>query len=108
MAQAKALHLHQQLPGSQVPARHRTRRDTSPEKCKAGHQPWGGDHEQQQGRAVGMGEPSEAGEDTGSGPALPQFPLQPFPCHGHFGFDLPGDRLLPPSNGVRAGVGAAP
>lgn len=89
VAQVKALHLHQQLPSSQVPARHRTRTDASPEKGKPGHQPWGGDHEQQQGWAVGTGEPSESRDNTSSGPALPQFPLQPFPCHGHFGFDLP-------------------
>lgn len=91
VAQVKALHLQQQLPSSQVPARHRTRTDTSPEKGKPGHQPWGGDHEQQQGWAVGTGEPSKSRDNTSSGPALPQFPLQPFPCHGHFGFDLPSD-----------------
>ncbi|EOB08771.1 hypothetical protein Anapl_12654 [Anas platyrhynchos] len=51
VAQVKALHLQQQLPSSHVPTRHRTRTDASLEKGKPGHQPWGGDHEQQQGRA---------------------------------------------------------
>lgn len=43
------------------------------------------------------------GRTPGSEPVLPQFPLQPFPCHGDSSYNFPDDKPLPPEWHLRPG-----